>query len=173
MDYSFLILLGGAFWLYLFTVGSGILADRKHRSVGWWVLFGLIFGPFAFATLLLLAPATDAAGGLSQTQHIPTRECPFCLSAIPVRAQVCRFCARDMPVPASQQPHAPRGPMTAAEWEDSVTHPDDCDCAACAQRHLRAPLQQRTAEDQQRLASLSALDFTPLTPEERKSRSKK
>ncbi len=57
MDYSFAYLVGIAFWIYLFTVGSGILADRKQRGVWAWALLGFIFGPFAFATILLLGPA--------------------------------------------------------------------------------------------------------------------
>ncbi len=38
MDYSFVYLIGIAFWIYLFTVGSAILAARKQRVVWAWAL---------------------------------------------------------------------------------------------------------------------------------------
>src|SRR2546430_2251829 len=46
-------------WFFLFTVGSGLLAARKRRSVGGWVVLGLSFGLFAFVVLLLLPALPD------------------------------------------------------------------------------------------------------------------
>src|SRR2546423_440172 len=46
-------------WFCLFTVGSGLLAARKRRSVGGWVVLGLLFGLFAFVVLLFLPALPD------------------------------------------------------------------------------------------------------------------
>jgi len=50
-------------WFFVFPVGSGLLAARKRRSVGAWVVLGVLFGLFAFVVLLLLPalPAVDPA----------------------------------------------------------------------------------------------------------------
>src|SRR2546423_3177874 len=46
-------------WIFLFTVGSGLLAARKRRFVGGWVVLGLLFGLFAFVVLLVLPALPD------------------------------------------------------------------------------------------------------------------
>src|SRR5918912_427368 len=47
------------FWFFVFPVGSGLLAARKRRSVGAWVVLGVLFGLFAFVVLLLLPTLPD------------------------------------------------------------------------------------------------------------------
>lgn len=154
MDYSFAYLVGIAFWFYLFTVGSGILADRKQRGVWAWALLGFIFGPFAFATILLLGPATEPRDPLIRSEpYVPMDNCPHCLSSIPARALVCRYCTRDVaaltpPTPngntsSTPQRAAPKRPLTVAEWdalERSEGHPTACVCPQCLARKERATL---------------------------------
>ncbi len=159
MDYSFAYLIGIAFWIYLFTVGSGILAGRKQRVVWTWALLGFVFGPFAFATILLLGPATESHDPLANPQsYVPMRDCPHCLSAIPARALVCRYCTRDVAVltptapngnaPSTTQGAVPKRPLTVAEWEDlerSEGHPAACVCPQCLARKERANEQRGLA----------------------------
>ncbi len=152
MDFSFAYLVGIAFWIYLFTVGSGILAGRKQRGVWTWALLGFVFGPFAFATILLLGPATDPHDRLTGPQpYVPMNNCPHCLSAIPVRALVCRYCTRDVTAltpttsngntSSTPQRATPKRPLTVAEWEAlerSEGHPVACVCPQCLARKERA-----------------------------------
>src|SRR5438445_4600444 len=76
-------LLAMCLWFFLFTVGSGLLAARKRRSVGGWVVLGLLFGLFAFVVLLLLPTLPDVD---------PARP-HRCLLGIECDGPVCRAAA--------------------------------------------------------------------------------
>jgi len=132
MDYSFAYLVGIAFWIYLFTVGSGILADRKQRGVWAWALLGFVFGPFAFVTILLLGPTTETDDRFTRPQpYVPMHDCPHCLAAIPARAVVCRYCQRDLHAPIAQ-PSTPT--HTMAPGAVIAGHAADCACRSCFMR---------------------------------------
>jgi len=45
--------------VFLGIVGTPLVASNKHRSVGGWLLAGIIFGLFAFVIVLLLPPLAD------------------------------------------------------------------------------------------------------------------
>lgn len=87
------------FWIFLGTVGSGIIASNKNRSVGWWVCLGAFFGLFAFVTVLLLPPIVTQ-------DWVTSRSCPHCLSIIPRHASVCRYCQRDVSALPTTRPAA-------------------------------------------------------------------
>ena len=75
---------------FLWSVGCVLLAQRKHRSAGGWFVLSLVFGVFAFIVMLFLPELPD-----------PTmRNCPHCLSRIPLGARVCAHCQRDIPAVA-------------------------------------------------------------------------
>ncbi len=158
MDFSFAYLVGIAFWIYLFTVGSGILAGRKQRGVWTWALLGFVFGPFAFATILLLPALPDTERLTGPQPYVPMNNCPHCLSAIPVRALVCRYCTRDVAAltpttsngntSSTPQRATPKRPLTVAEWEAlerSEGHPAACVCPQCLARKERANEQRGLA----------------------------
>lgn len=97
-------------------VGTPIVALNKHRSVGGWLILGIVFGIFAFVTILLLAPLPDDAA--LDAERAATRECPHCLSRIPKGASVCRYCQRDVPVPTGNTKEG--APISAAPNLDRI-----------------------------------------------------
>jgi hypothetical protein len=62
----------------LFAIATAFVADRRGGLPLVWFLFGVIFGPLAFAVAL-------TAG----------KKCTHCRSWIPKEAKVCRECARE------------------------------------------------------------------------------
>ena len=62
---------------------------------------------------LLVAPAARLAARLERQKETTERECPECLSQIPVAAKRCMYCTAEVP-PASPAPAgpAPAGPAT-------------------------------------------------------------
>ncbi len=132
-----------ALWFFAF-IGTPIIASNKHRSVGGWLIAALLFGVFAFFTVMLLPtlPNYEAI----DAERADSRECPHCLSLIPQRATVCRYCQRDVAPIATVAPiavnprTAPRRPLTVAEWEaleKSEGHVIDCTCPECNARRER------------------------------------
>jgi len=97
-------------------IGTPIVAPNKHRSAGWWFVLGVLFGIFAFVTILLLPSLLDQTA--IDAEEAATRECPHCLSRIPKMARVCRYCQRDVPPDPATVPFVPRKALTVAEWEE-------------------------------------------------------
>jgi large conductance mechanosensitive channel len=62
---------------------------------------------------LLVAPSTRLAARLERQKEVTDRECPECLSQIPIAAKRCMYCTAEVP-PASPAPAgpAPAGPAT-------------------------------------------------------------
>jgi hypothetical protein len=71
---------GISFWhwmiiaVLLMTVGNGLIAYQKNRSVAAWVILGLMFNPIAFVVLLFL-PKRGAYGPIRvlSAQNFPHR----------------------------------------------------------------------------------------------------
>ena len=62
----------------MFAIATALVADRKGGLPFLWFLFGIVFGPIAFAV-----PLTSA------------KRCSHCRSWIPKDASVCRECTRE------------------------------------------------------------------------------
>jgi len=73
MEYNFLGIVQA-----LFAIATAFVADRRGGMPVVWFLFGLIFGPIAFAVSL-------TAG----------KRCKYCRSWIPKEATVCRECGKE------------------------------------------------------------------------------
>lgn len=85
------------------------IAKGKGHSFGEWWLFGALLFIVALPMALVLKPNADEY-----------RQCPHCLSQVPVRATVCARCSRDIrpavaPLPKSP-PTAKGG--TGLRWPD-------------------------------------------------------
>lgn len=104
---EFLILVGFVYVVVLFfgvPIACGLLAARKGRSVGIWVVLGLFFNLIGLLWLLCVAEDRDALEG----EAIASGEkssCPFCFALIPRRALKCMHCTSIL------QPLAPDAPV--------------------------------------------------------------
>jgi hypothetical protein len=82
--------LGLLLWV-AFTVGTGLAAANKGRSVGLWLLLGFLFGIFALAAVALLPESEERRRFKSKEKE------PFVPVAEPVRPQTygkCPSCGR-------------------------------------------------------------------------------
>ena len=75
-----------ALWLLCGLIAAFIYHQKGSPSFGGF-LSGAILGPFG----LLLTLFTQQMG------NAVTKTCPFCQSAIPQAATVCRYCQSDQP----------------------------------------------------------------------------
>ena len=56
-----------------------------------------------FVTIVkLLGSVMKRVGGTPKPEEPTTKECPFCLSVIPIRARKCAHCTADLPAEAAR-----------------------------------------------------------------------
>ncbi len=94
-----------------FTVGGGVIAYGNFLNAV--IAFVLV----AAAVFFLVVKPVNALMARRKTEpdvESTTRDCPFCLSSIPVGARACAFCTREVPAvppPAAAAPAAaPKAP---------------------------------------------------------------
>ena len=57
---TYIMILAVAFlWSFVPVIGCGVVASDKNRSVGWWIVGGLLFGWIAFIILLCQQPIAE------------------------------------------------------------------------------------------------------------------
>lgn len=122
------LLIVAALWFFAF-IGTPIIASNKNRSVGGWLIAALLFGVFAFFTVLLLPALPDTSA--IDAERSSTKECPHCRSRVPWNASVCRYCQRDLHAPIAQ-PSTPT--HTMAPGAVIAGHAADCACRSCFMR---------------------------------------
>lgn len=80
-------------WLVL-VITTGIIADRKGRSVIGWLALAVLVAPITILILLAL-PSVKPPPALPvlEANDIPaTKLCPECAEPVRVAAKVCRHC---------------------------------------------------------------------------------
>jgi len=68
--------------------------------IGEIINFLLIAAAVFFVIVKLLGSVMKKVGGTPAPSEPTTKECPLCLSVIPIRAKKCPHCTADLPVPA-------------------------------------------------------------------------
>jgi uncharacterized protein YlaI len=76
-------------WLAFSLIPAVIASKRGRSGIGWFFL-GTLISPL-IATVVVLA-----------LDDLSKKKCPACGENIPVRAQVCPFCRKDLGVPTAQ-----------------------------------------------------------------------
>lgn len=79
---------------------AGVMARWKGRSPGGWRIAALFAGPLVLLVLLVIPSSTytepsSAVAAKPSPMPMPMRTCPHCISEIPARASVCRYCQRE------------------------------------------------------------------------------
>jgi large conductance mechanosensitive channel len=94
--------------------GLFFVVNKSHFLYGSFINALLSFVIIAAVVYyLLVAPSTRLAARLERQKEVTDRECPECLSQIPIAAKRCKYCTAEVP-PTSPAPAgpAPAGPAT-------------------------------------------------------------
>ena len=82
-------------WIILCPIFCGIVANKKGRNVGGWVVIGFVLGIFGLIWILLLSPNQQVVAANS-LQARETKRCPHCAEHIRFDTNVCRYCGRSL-----------------------------------------------------------------------------
>jgi large conductance mechanosensitive channel len=108
--------------------GNTDFSDLKITAGGGEILYGnflnavIAFLLIAAAVFFFIVRPVNALMARRKTEpdvESTTRDCPWCLSAIPVGARACAFCTREVPPPPA--PPAPPPPPAPPEPEPEPT----------------------------------------------------
>lgn len=93
-------------------------ADLAFQSVqlqwGWGVLLigaGLVIAAAAMSRVNGKEADIERTLQRAEVDDGDTRKCPFCAELIKAEAKVCRFCGRELPMPAPVEPPPPADPV--------------------------------------------------------------
>src|SRR6266550_3859637 len=88
------------FFLLVLCVIVAVAANTRGRNPAGWLLLSLITSPVIAGLLLLALPRRPRQ--LSRREILKQRQCPHCLSTMPVSASVCPTCTHESK-PISQE----------------------------------------------------------------------
>ena len=112
--------------------GSSDFSDLKITAGGSDILYGsflnalIVFLLIAAAVFFCIVRPVNALMARRKTEpdvESTTRDCPWCLSAIPTGARACAFCTREVPAPPSPEPPAPAPQAVAPESKPAAPPP--------------------------------------------------
>jgi large conductance mechanosensitive channel len=102
-------------------IGGGVIAYGSFFNA---VITFLLIAAAVFFFVVKPVNALMARRKTEPDVESTTRDCPYCLSSIPVAARACAFCTREVPpVPPAAPPAPPGPPAEPPSTDPSVASP--------------------------------------------------
>lgn len=102
-------------WIAL-SVAVGLLADKRGRSIGAWVMVSLLCSPLVGFIFLLVM---DDRAYLRQQPAEPMRSCVACAELVLSMATVCKHCGAALTPDKSHEVRRDQAISAQAEWRET------------------------------------------------------